>query len=279
MARLQTRTRDQPTRDPRATRASAWRALSRGPRSGATKELPRTSSARTLTPEELGEQSREVRESGGRGCAGHEDALHRERDCDDGENSGRRPASCQRGGLGVARRELSVVVPQPEIVTFVINRVTDESLPVEDIDNGATAVMPSREVMNAVAEATGDRFREIDVVELPLIPFLYANRLLHSRQLSGIGRYAPVAKGPPIPKERWSEVAAQVQREGLRAIAWELDVSQETVRLMVTQVRAETRVSSHNRCAPGSRPPSGRTRALPGDSGSVCPETGCGWVH
>jgi hypothetical protein len=46
-------------------------------------------------------------------------------------------------------------VPQPEIVTFVINRVTDESLPVEDIDNGATAVMPSREVMNAVAEATG----------------------------------------------------------------------------------------------------------------------------
>ena len=28
-------------------------------------------------------------------------------------------------------------MPQPEIVTFVINRVTDESLPVEDIDNGA----------------------------------------------------------------------------------------------------------------------------------------------
>jgi len=46
-------------------------------------------------------------------------------------------------------------VPQPEIVAFVINRVTDESLPVGDNDNGVTAVTPSSQVMNAVAEATG----------------------------------------------------------------------------------------------------------------------------
>jgi hypothetical protein len=38
--------------------------------------------------------------------------------------------------------------------------------------------MPSREVMNAVAEATGDRFREIDVVDLPLIPVLHPEQSL-----------------------------------------------------------------------------------------------------
>jgi hypothetical protein len=38
---------------------------------------------------------------------------------------------------------------------FVIKRVNDERLPVEDNDNGATAVTPSSEVINAVAEATG----------------------------------------------------------------------------------------------------------------------------
>ena len=46
-------------------------------------------------------------------------------------NSGRRPASCQRGEQGVARRERAVVAPQPAIVPFVINRVTDESLPID----------------------------------------------------------------------------------------------------------------------------------------------------
>jgi len=38
---------------------------------------------------------------------------------------------------------------------FVIKRVNDERLLVEDNDNGATAVTPSSEVINAVAEATG----------------------------------------------------------------------------------------------------------------------------
>jgi hypothetical protein len=46
-------------------------------------------------------------------------------------------------------------VPQSEIVAFVIKRVNDESLHVGCNDNSPTAVTPSREVMNAVAEATG----------------------------------------------------------------------------------------------------------------------------
>ncbi len=85
----------------------------------------------------------------------------------------------------------------------------------------------------------GDRLREIDVVTLPLIPFLYPARLLQSRQRSGVGRYATGAKGPRIPRERWSEVAARVQREGLRAVAREFEVSHETVRAIAKRVRQE----------------------------------------
>ena len=47
----------------------------------------------------------------------------------------------------------------PDIGPFVSKRVTDESLLVEDNDNGPIAVTPSAQVLNAVAEATG-----IDVV-------------------------------------------------------------------------------------------------------------------
>ena len=57
----------------------------------------------------------------------------------------------------------------------------------------------------------GDRLREIDVVTLPSVPFLYPERLLHARRRSGIGRYAVTAKGPRIPRERWLEVAARVR--------------------------------------------------------------------
>jgi hypothetical protein len=75
------------------------------------------------------------------------------------------------------------------------------------------------------------------VVEQPLIPFLYPEQLLHSRRRSGIGRYAVVAKGPRIPRERWRDVAAQVERDGLRTVARELSVSHETVRAIVMQVK------------------------------------------
>ena len=89
----------------------------------------------------------------------------------------------------------------------------------------------------------GDRLREIDVVNLPLIPLLYPERLLHYRRRTGVGRYAVVAKGPLIPRECWAEVTVQAKRAGLRAVARELGVSHETVRSMVKQVRSETEVS------------------------------------
>jgi hypothetical protein len=81
--------------------------------------------------------------------------LHRERDCYDGRNSERLLVCCQRIWLGVALRELPVVVPQPDIVPVIMKRVNDESLLVVSNDNGAIAVTLSSQVMNAAAEATG----------------------------------------------------------------------------------------------------------------------------
>ena len=75
--------------------------------------------------------------------------------------------------------------------------------------------------------------REIDAVAPPLVPFLYPERVLHTRQRRGGGRYAAGAKVPRIPPERWQEVAARVQREGLRRVAGDLGVSHETVRSVV----------------------------------------------
>jgi hypothetical protein len=84
--------------------------------------------------------------------------------------------------------------------------------------------------------SAGDRLREIDVVALPLIPFLYPERLLHSRRRSGIGRYATVTKGPRIPVGIWPEVVAGAKRKGLRRVAREYAVSHETVRAIVRKV-------------------------------------------
>jgi hypothetical protein len=87
----------------------------------------------------------------------------------------------------------------------------------------------------------GDRLREIDVVARPLVPFLYPERVLRSRERRGAGRYAAGTNGPRIPKERWPEVAARARREGLRIVAREFGVSHETVRSVV---RVVARVSS-----------------------------------
>jgi hypothetical protein len=83
----------------------------------------------------------------------------------------------------------------------------------------------------------GDRLRAIDVVDLPLIPFLYLDRVLHSRRRSGIGRYAIAIKGPRIPRERWLKVTARAELSGLRSVARDLGVSHETVRAIVMQVK------------------------------------------
>jgi hypothetical protein len=84
-----------------------------------------------------------------------------------------------------------------------------------------------------------DRLGEIDVFALPLVPFLYPERLLRLRQRAGIGGYAPVAKEPLIPRERWTEVAARAQREGLRTVARNLGLSHETVRMIVRRVKQD----------------------------------------
>ena len=81
------------------------------------------------------------------------------------------------------------------------------------------------------------------MVELPLIPFLYSERLLHSRRRSGIGRYATTAKGPRIPRDRWPEIAVRAKREGLRVVARDFAVSHETVRSVVRAFRLQERVS------------------------------------
>ncbi len=78
--------------------------------------------------------------------------------------------------------------------------------------------------------------REIDAVAPPLLPVLYLERVLRSRRRGGAGRYAAGAKGPRISRERWPEVAARAEREGLRAVARELGVSHETVRPVLRSV-------------------------------------------
>ena len=79
--------------------------------------------------------------------------------------------------------------------------------------------------------------REIDVVTLPWVPFLYPERLLHAHRRSVTGRYTVTANRPLIPRERWPEVAARVYREGLRSVARDLGISHETVRAIVKRVR------------------------------------------
>jgi hypothetical protein len=79
-------------------------------------------------------------------------------------------------------------------------------------------------------------------VALLLIPFLYAEGILHSRRRLGLGRYSTTVKGPRIPRELWPEVAARVPHEGLRAVARSFGVSHETVRSVVRSMAGEVRV-------------------------------------
>ena len=100
----------------------------------------------------------------------------------------------------------------------------------------AAAVTPRPCCMSG---SDGDRLREIDVVAPPLVPFLYPERVLRSRQLRGLRRYATGAKGPRIPEDQWPEVAGRAKREGLRCVARDIGVSHETVRTVLqTVVRA-----------------------------------------
>ena len=89
------------------------------------------------------------------------------------------------------------------------------------------------------------------MVESPLIPFLYPDRLLRSTRRSGVGRYALTAKGPRIPPDQWPYIAARAKREGLRAVARTLGVSHETVRSITNRVASETPQVSRSAAAEG----------------------------
>ncbi|MDP9375263.1 MAG: recombinase family protein [Chloroflexota bacterium] len=82
----------------------------------------------------------------------------------------------------------------------------------------------------------GDRLREIDVVQLPLVPFLYPERLLRARQRRGAGRYAAGLKGPRLSPECWPEIAARAEYESLRDLAVTYGVSHETIRGILGRV-------------------------------------------
>ena len=52
-----------------------------------------------------------------------------------------------------------------------------------------------------------------------------------------------MAKGPLITRERWPEVAARAEREGLRSVARDFGISHETVRAIVKRVRQKAVVA------------------------------------
>jgi hypothetical protein len=68
---------------------------------------------------------------------------------------------------------------------------------------------------------------------------LYPGRRLSSRQRSGNGRNGFDAKGPRIPRERWLEIAARVQRDGLRRVAHGLGVTHDSVRSIANRIDHE----------------------------------------
>jgi hypothetical protein len=78
-------------------------------------------------------------------------------------------------------------------------------------------------------------------VSRPLGPFLYPERVLSAGRRRGAGHYAAGAEVRAIPEERWPEVAARAEREGLRAVARDLGVSHETVRAVVRTVGRASR--------------------------------------
>ena len=76
----------------------------------------------------------------------------------------------------------------------------------------------------------GDRLREIDAVESPMVPILYPERVLRSCRRRGAGRYATGVRQCRIHEDQLPALVMRAESESLRSIARDLGVSHETVR-------------------------------------------------
>ena len=102
------------------------------------------------------------------------------------------------------------------------------------------------------------------MVAPPLVPFLYPERVLHACRRRGIGRYAAGAKQSRIPEERWPEVIARAECEGLRKIARDFGVSHEALRAVLqaagrADLLADAR-RTHRLAASAPPPPPARAK-------------------
>ncbi|MDP9364143.1 MAG: recombinase family protein [Chloroflexota bacterium] len=139
----------------------------------------------------------------------------------------------------VAEGRVTAVVPQPDFAPF-FNVTTFKAAPADYEEGQPIMAAPDRLDSTLAGGSDGDRLREIDAVPPPLVPFLYPERVLRARRRHGAGRYAAGTKRHTIPEERWPEVAARAEREGLRSVARDLGVSHETVRSVVQSLGRAT---------------------------------------
>jgi hypothetical protein len=98
------------------------------------------------------------------------------------------------------------------------------------------------------------------------VPFFYPERTLRARQRHGGGRYAAATRAHRIPRDRWPEIIARVEREGLRPIARDLGVSHEAVRtVLVAAGRGDLLADAARtrRLAAAAPPPPPAARKIP----------------
>ncbi len=76
------------------------------------------------------------------------------------------------------------------------------------------------------------------MVDPPLVPFLYPERVVRARQRRGAGRYAADVKQRHLAHQLWQEIAARARAESLRQLAVAYGVSHETIRTVVGRVAA-----------------------------------------
>jgi DNA invertase Pin-like site-specific DNA recombinase/DNA-binding CsgD family transcriptional regulator len=112
----------------------------------------------------------------------------------------------------VDNKQAAACVPRPELEPFF----------------RTVAVNPASESCKGGSD--GDRLHEMDAFESPLVPILYPEYMLRSRNRRGAGRYAAGTRHCRISEEQLSELVTRAKSESLRSIARDLGVSHETVR-------------------------------------------------